>query len=60
MERPPTERRSPTRKRDPDCPTCNSPLPTVTLRTPFVIYYHCEKCGEIWTLAKPGIGNKPN
>ena len=58
--RAPTERRSPARPRDPDCPNCNSPLPTVTLRTAIVICYRCDKCGEIWTLGKPGISSAPH
>jgi len=59
MDRPPFEKRASTRTPEPDCPTCNSPKPTVTLRTPFVVYYRCEKCGEIWNVIKPGMVGDP-
>jgi len=32
----------------------------VTLRTPVVICYRCGKCGEIWTVGKPGISSAPH
>ena len=33
---------------------------TVTLRMPVVICYRCDKCGESWTLGKPGMSSVPH
>ena len=41
-------------------PTLQLPLPTVTLRTPVVICYRCDKCGESWTVGKPGFSSAPH
>ena len=37
------------------CPKCQSADVSVASRTPYVVYFRCTQCGEIWSVAKPGI-----
>ena len=56
MDRPPFDQRSRERL---DvailCPKCRSADVSVASRTPYVVYFRCTQCGEIWSVAKPGI-----
>jgi hypothetical protein len=48
------DRRSRFRQADPPCPTCTtSAMMRATLRTPHVIYFRCQVCGEVLSLDKP-------
>jgi hypothetical protein len=52
---PALDRRSNTRPADPPCPTCHaSPEEArVTIRTSFLMYFKCGKCGDVWQAKIP-------
>jgi len=49
----PSERRL-NRLIPPPCAECKEDDTRVTLRTEYVIYCRCAKCGAVWSVPKPG------
>ena len=37
------------------CSTCGSGELRALLRTDYVIYFRCEHCLTVWSVAKPGV-----
>jgi uncharacterized Zn finger protein len=62
MEQPATwtgyDRRSPNRAADPPCPKCaESQQARAVVRTDYVVYFRCARCGQTWILPKPAFLN---
>jgi hypothetical protein len=36
------------------CSACGRDRFTVMLRTDYVVYFRCEHCAQVWSVAKPG------
>ncbi len=47
------DRRGPDRLQIPPCEKCGAGEVVVTMRTPYVIYTRCSKCGDIRVFQKP-------
>ena len=42
------------RLKPPTCSVCGQDDTRVTLRTDYVLYLRCDRCGSIWSVPKPG------